>query len=91
MSAKPAADDPSGGAVTTKLKCPKCGSRNFMAVETIEGVTEFQVSNGVVDRENGIHEFGAYVRLEARCLGCLHRWKVRNAIQIDNIVEEPRP
>lgn len=75
--------------VRTKTRCPKCRSRDFMAIETCEAVTEFDVRDGVFDRADGIHEFGAYIRLECRCSSCLHRWKVRNAIHIDSIVNEP--
>ena len=42
----------------TKLKCPKCKSRSFTAVEVCECTTQFVIRDGVCDRDDGINEPG---------------------------------
>lgn len=75
---------------TTKIRCPKCRSRSFWFVEINAHSTSFEVIDGTLDRRQGFHEPGPYVRLEAQCQ-CGHSWKVRGAIQITCAVsEEPR-
>lgn len=73
---------------TTKLRCPKCGSRNLYLTEVGTWTSQFLVTDGNFDREQGEHEPESVDRLEARCraVPCLHLWKVRGASQIDDAV-----
>lgn len=77
-------------AVTT-LRCPKCSSREFELTESMEALTTFEVRNGLVNRQAGIHEFGSYFALNGRCNACFHSWKIRKAIQIDDALVELDP
>jgi phage FluMu protein Com len=75
---------------TTRLRCPRCKSRTFTLIETCEHFTSFYVVDGKLDRQEGFHDVDGYTRLEADC-PCGHRWKVRNAIQINDAVTEEPP
>lgn len=76
-----------GEAEKTRLRCPRCRSRDLYLTETNASVTTFNVRNGLVDRM-GYHEPGCYIRLEAQCALCTHRWKVRRAIQVTDVCQE---
>lgn len=77
-----------GDVARTRLRCPRCRSRDLLLMEIGTWWTAFQVKNGSFDRK-GYHEPGEIFRLVAECTGCGHEWKVRGAIQITDICEEP--
>lgn len=76
---------------TTRCRCPKCGCGNLMLTESIEAFTEFEVKDGRLNRQAGVHEFGSYFALHAKCDGCGHRWRVKKAQQITDVVTELDP
>ncbi len=71
----------------TKLRCPSCGSRSFNLTEIVAAETTWEVSNGRLNREAGIHEFGQPQSVFGDC-GCGHWWNVRCANLIDSVVTE---
>ena len=77
----------------TNCRCPKCGSRTIVITETIEAMTAFQVVDGRLNREDGIHDFGGWIgRLIGDCSKCGHGWKFRRgATQIEDVVTELDP
>ena len=77
----------------TDCRCPKCGSKTLTITETIEAFTEFQVVDGRLNREDGVHEFGGWIgRLIGHCSKCDHGWKFRRkATQIEDVVTELDP
>lgn len=78
----------------TKLKCPKCKSRSFTAIEVCECTTQFVIRDGVCDRDDGINEPGDMVRLDVTCDKCGYTWRPRHirtkkaAVQITDIMLE---
>lgn len=77
----------------TKSRCPRCGSKTLTITESIEAFTEFQVIDGRLNRDGGIHEFGGWIgRLVGRCGKCDHTWSFRRgATQIEDVVTELDP
>ena len=59
----------------------------------MEAFTEFEVIDGRLNREAGIHNFGGWIgKLFGKCLKCHHTWNFRNnAGQIDEIITELDP
>lgn len=78
-----------GKLVETKVRCPKCKSKDLILVEVGTWSSEFKVTCGKFDRQEGFHEPGSVDRLEATCSSCKHQWKVRGAGQIDDAVYSP--
>ncbi|MER9937472.1 hypothetical protein [Mesorhizobium sp. M0088] len=76
---------------TTKIRCPKCKSKDISLSETMEAFTVWDVVSGRLNRAGGIHEFGSYINLNGQCSKCRHCWKVRGAIQITDAVTELDP
>lgn len=72
--------------VKTKVRCPRCKSKDLFLIETGSWSSEFTVIAGSFDRSEGIHNPESIDRLEAKCSACKHLWKVRGAIQIDDAV-----
>lgn len=75
----------------SKIKCPKCRSKDLEITETMEAFTSFQVVDGRLNREGGIHEFGSWIGVSARCDRCDHHWKPRRAFMITDVVTELDP
>lgn len=75
----------------TRCRCPKCGSGNLLLTESIEAFTEFEVREGRLNRQAGVHEFGSYYALHAKCDGCGHGWRVKKAQQIIDVITELDP
>jgi len=75
--------------VTTKVKCPKCRSSNLRIGEVWIGHSiEWDVVDGKFDRQEGNLEPGDPDHLVISCKSCDHRWRVRGACQIHDIIEE---
>lgn len=77
--------------VSTKLRCPKCGSRDLFLVESGTWTTEWTVTAGKFDRKKGYHNPEGIDRLDAKCRDCDHTWKPRGTLQIDDVVEGFEP
>ena len=76
----------------TRIACPKCGSKSLSLLEQWETAIDFRVTDGWLDRASGNIDGnggsgGRPVKVRAIC-DCGHEWTVRNAHQIDCIVEE---
>lgn len=73
---------------TTKVKCPKCKAKNLFLIEIWVGATITWEQNefGVFDKNDGSLEPGDPYRIECRCRKCNHTWKIRNAIQITDVI-----
>lgn len=96
---KPPADIPTSGLSShpprpayTRISCSKCGSKSLALVEQWETGIDFRVTDGWLDRANGNLDGnggcgGHPVKVRAIC-DCGHEWTVRNATQIDDVVEE---
>lgn len=76
---------------TTNRRCPKCGSRNLTLTEQIEAFTSWEVRDGRLNRQGGIHEFGGAVGLWGECSECEHHWRVKGAIQIVDVATDLDP
>lgn len=72
----------------TKVRCPKCRSRNLHLHETSEATLTFIVTDGRLDRDEGWQEPGNITGVYAECSSCQHGWTVRGAAQIDSVVTE---
>lgn len=73
--------------VKSKVKCPKCSSKNLELIEVWKDHTiTWQQHNGEFDRKDGNLESGNPSSVEARCRSCRHQWKVRGALQIVDII-----
>lgn len=83
-------DEPFRPAVT-EVRCPKCRSADLMLVETLEAGTQWAVRDGRLNRQAGYHEFGAALRVEARCDKCGHGWRLKKVQQISDCVKELDP
>jgi hypothetical protein len=70
---------------TTKVRCPKCRGADLYVTEIGEWTTQWEVRSGSLDRAAGNHEPGAVDHIEARCMGCSHRWRLRGVYQIDDV------
>lgn len=77
----------------TKLRCPKCRSNTISLIEFVEASTAFEVVNGKLNREAGIHELGGFIGpMVGECRGCNHRWKLRGRVSnIEMVVTELDP
>lgn len=75
--------------VESKIKCPKCKSDHLFLVEiwTDHGITWEQIG-GKFDRNDGILDPGSPAWVEGECKKCGHRWKVKNAPQIDYVIKD---
>lgn len=72
----------------SRIRCPKCKSKDLVLKEFIVCSGSFKQVNGVIDEE-GYNNPGEYFRVDAECSKCGHRWKVKRAIQItDCFIEE---
>jgi hypothetical protein len=73
----------------TKVRCPKCRSRNLTLTESVGWTTTWTVRDGRLNRAAGIHEPGGICGpMTAECV-CGHRWNLRRgAIQITCVVED---
>ena len=73
--------------VKTKAKCPKCGSTDLQITEVWEGHTiTWEQIDGKMDRNEGNMEVGDPYKVQGLC-NCGHRWTLRNAFQIDDILK----
>ena len=75
----------------TRCRCPKCKSGNLLLIESLEASTAFEVRNGRLNRQAGIHEFGSFFALNAKCDDCGHGWRVKKSIQITDVVTDLDP
>jgi hypothetical protein len=74
--------------VNSKVKCPKCKSKDLTLVEIWEGhAIHWQQTDGKFDRDEGILEPGDAYKVEGCCKSCKHRWTIRKALQIDDIIK----
>lgn len=72
----------------TKIKCPKCKSNNLILNEVwINHSIQWEQIDGKIERDNGYLEPGDPHKVCAECSDCSHRWTIRNATQIDNVVK----
>jgi hypothetical protein len=73
--------------VNSKVKCPRCKSGNLSLIEVWEGHTiTWEQIDGKFDREDGALEPGDAYKVNAHCSECNHTWRIRKALQIDDIV-----
>jgi predicted amidophosphoribosyltransferase len=70
----------------TRVKCPKCGSNNLFIMEKIICTTEWEQLDGRILRNEGYHHVGHVVSMDSKCSNCLHVWKIRGALQIDDVL-----
>lgn len=74
--------------VKTKCKCPKCKSDDLIFMEVWEGHTiTWECISGKFDREDGALEPGDPYRVDGKCKKCQHVWRIRKALQIDDIIK----
>lgn len=74
--------------VESKVKCPKCKSNSLFLIEVWTGHTiEWEQENGIFDRSYGNSDPGSPSHVEGSCKICRHRWKIRNAPQIDFVIK----
>lgn len=73
----------------THCRCPKCKSQNLTLTESIEAETTFEVREGRLNRQAGIHNFGNFIgSLRGSCTACGHKWRIRKATQIIDVTTE---
>lgn len=72
--------------VETKMKCPKCGSRELWLKELWKDhAIDWEVENGKFDRDEGYQSEGSPYKLEGDCKKCKHKWRIKKATQIDDL------
>lgn len=76
---------------TTKIRCPRCRSADIVLVEEGRWTSSFIIVGGVLDRSEGHHEPTSIDRVFGNCSKCGHHWRLRNAVQITDVVEEVTP
>ena len=63
--------------MTAKIRCPKCGSCNFTAVETVSVADWIIIKDGeAIERGHG--DWSDFLGMNGEC-GCGHRWRLRTA------------
>ncbi len=72
--------------VQTKLRCPRCKSRDLRLHEQVNCTTTFIVMGGQFDRNEGWNEPGSIEGVWSECSRCGHGWRVRGADQIDDCI-----
>lgn len=72
----------------TKVRCPKCGSKDLVLTEKVDATTTWSVVGGKLNRQDGIHDVGGCSGVDGECSRCRHGWSLRNAIQITDVVTE---
>jgi hypothetical protein len=73
----------------SKKCCPKCKTNNIALVEVWSGHTIewIPLSPGVYDLREGNAEVGNPTHVEGRCRECTHRWKMKKALMIHDVLE----
>jgi hypothetical protein len=75
--------------VHSRVKCPKCSSKDLFLVEVWEGhAIHWEQIDGKFDRNDGVLEPGDAYKVESVCKKCNHRWRIRNTLQIDDIIKD---
>jgi Zn finger protein HypA/HybF involved in hydrogenase expression len=73
--------------VSSKMICPKCASKDLSIIEISNGANiTWEQRDGKFDRDDGNLECGDPVHVLGHCAKCQHRWKVRKALQITDII-----
>jgi len=74
--------------VNSKVRCPKCKSKDLRLIEVWEGHTiQWEQVDGKFDRNAGSLEPGDAYKVEGKCKKCSHQWTIRKTLQIDDVVE----
>lgn len=74
-----------------EVRCPKCSNVELSLFESIVCQGSFeQHADGTID-VNGYHSEGSYFRVDAKCHGCKHAWRVKGAKQITDIRDDNAP
>lgn len=78
--------------VKSNAKCPKCQSNNLLLIEVWKDhEITWEQKDGIFDRRDGNIEPGDPYKVEAECRNCGHKWRIRKALQITDIVsDEPQ-
>lgn len=78
--------------VNSSVKCPKCKSKDLFLTEVWKDSTvQWQQINGKFDRNDGVlSPDGSPYRVEAHCSKCDHRWKIKSAMQIDDVIKQTK-
>lgn len=77
---------PDNRAVTIRLRCPRCGSRDLWVTENYCAMITWEVTAGRYTPADGAKEFGDILGLSASCR-CGHHWRPR-AAQIAEIAPD---
>jgi len=78
--------------VDSKVKCPKCGSRNLTLLELWKNHDiSWEQIGGKFDMKDGVLEMGDPYKMEAECSKCKHHWTIRGALQIGCIIKPLTP
>lgn len=73
----------------TLRRCPQCRSRTISLTEFVSASTTFEVAEGLINREGGIHEFGDFVgNVRGECRKCAHTWTLKGASNLDHVVKD---
>lgn len=72
--------------ITIKLRCPRCYSRSFQLVETVEILQVYSVIGGTIEPNERSEEYLGCQKVEGSCV-CGHKWRLRGVVSIDGIKE----
>lgn len=79
----------SSSVVTTKRRCPKCGSGNFTVTEVWDAAVIWEVNDGAFDPEVLDKQPGMPTgEIVGDCCKCDHTWKFRGARSHSDILED---
>lgn len=69
------------------IRCPKCKSQNLTVTELWKDhCIDWDIDNGVFDKNDGSLNPGDPYKVVAKCKDCKHRWSIRGAQQIYDII-----
>lgn len=75
--------------VKSRLICHKCKSKDLFLTELWNDASiQWEQIDGIFDRNDGCQSEGNPYCIECQCKKCKHRWRVRSAMQIDEIISD---
>lgn len=78
--------------VISNVKCPKCRSKDLFLDEIWkDSAIQWEQINGQFDQNDGVlSPDGSPYKIEARCKKCNHRWRIKGATQICDVIKQTK-
>lgn len=71
--------------IKSRVKCPKCKSKNLSIYEITEAYGVYNQDEGIIDLKSRSNDFGNIVRVDGYCEKCSYRWKIKNSTDINDL------